>query len=415
MRRVWPLTLRGTGALLLAFTCFVAANELGTVELVYFGVLLLAVLAAAFASLHVIRRTETVTRMLSPDVPAAGGDAQVTVRVEVRTALPTSPGSWRDTLPRGVGGSARGAFPAIGSGMRGGDRAVEVHYELETVRRGIHWLGPLQVTSTDPFGLARRSGLLGERTRVVVAPAIVDLPPLAEHAGQTGGTLRTTTTQLGQGTDNLVARPYASGDSMRRIHWRATAHRDELMVRQEEQESTPEATVVFDRGAARWTPRAVDAPGLDDRFETGLSVCVSVVARLVHDGYTVRLIDTDGTALWDPIDGGDTSSVQAMTTQFATITARTHEALSRLPELFGGTQTGPIVLIVGQLTATDAEALTALPHHSALPILAAVAPADDALDRAAASGWHAVAIRPGSDLATAWASAVERGVTRVAV
>ena len=414
MGRVWPLTLRGTGALVLAFACFIAANEVGVVELVYFGVLLLAVLAAAFASLYLMRRTETVTRMLYPDVPAVGGDAQVTVRVDVRTALPTAPGSWRDILPKGIGGTARGAFPAIGSGLRGGDRAVEVSYDLETVRRGIHWIGPLQVTSTDPFGLARRSSTMGERTRVVVAPAIVDLPSLAEYAGETGGTLHTTTTQLGQGTDNLIARPYASGDSMRRIHWRATAHRDELMVRQEEQESTPEATVVFDRGIPRWSAPAADQPGRDDNFEAGLSACVSAVARLVHDGYTVSLLDSDGTPLWDPIEGGDTTTVEALTTQFATLTARRGESLAHVSGLFGGTQTGPVVLIVGRLEAEDAAALAVIPHHCALPILLAVAPVADALERATASGWHAVAVAPHADLAMAWASAGERGVSRVA-
>ena len=95
---------------------------------------------------------------------------------------------------------------------------------------------------------------------MTVAPAIVDLPPLTDFAGEAGGTLHTTTNQLGQGADNLVARPYVPGDSMRRIHWRATAHRDELMVRQEEQESTPEASVVLDRGVLRWSPEAMQAP-----------------------------------------------------------------------------------------------------------------------------------------------------------
>jgi uncharacterized protein (DUF58 family) len=412
MRRIWPLTLRGTGALVLALACFVAANELGVVELVYFGVLLLAVLAAAFASLYFIRRTETVTRMLTPDVPAVGGDATVTVRVDMRTALPTAPGSWRDTLPKGVAGAAKGSFPAIGSGLRGGDRAVEVNYSLEAVRRGIHWIGPLQVTSTDPFGIARRSGLLGERTRVVVAPAIVDLPSLAEYAGDTGGTLHTTTSQLGQGADNLIARPYASGDSMRRIHWRASAHRDELMVRQEEQESTPEATVVFDLGTARWSPASAEAPGRDARFEAGLSACVSAVARLVHDGYTVLLLDAEGMPLWDPIEGGDAASVEAMNTQFATLTARRGDALAHVADLFSGGQTGPVVLIVGRLEAADAAALAAIPHHSALPVLMAVSPTAGAVEAAAASGWHAVGLGPDVDLAAAWASTGERGLSR---
>ena len=94
---------------------------------------------------------------------------------------------------------------------------------------------------------------------------------------------------------------------MRRIHWRASAHRDELMVRQEEQETTPEAVVVLDRGAPRWAAEAMGAPGADPGFEAAVTTCVSAVARLVLDGYSVEVIDSDGTALAERIDGGDMS------------------------------------------------------------------------------------------------------------
>ena len=57
----------------------------------------------------------------------------------------------------------------------------------------------------------------------------------------------------------------------------ALAHRDVLMVRQEEQESTPEASVVIDRGAARWGAEAMFAPGTDPAFELGVVMCVSAV------------------------------------------------------------------------------------------------------------------------------------------
>src|SRR5690349_18156691 len=100
MRRLWPLTVRGTGAAVLAVACFVIANEVGIVELMYFGILLIAVLVASVASLYLTRRTDTVTRSLSPDVATVGRDSLVTVRVGVRTALPTAPGTWRDTVPK---------------------------------------------------------------------------------------------------------------------------------------------------------------------------------------------------------------------------------------------------------------------------------------------------------------------------
>lgn len=417
MRRAWPLTARGTGALVLAIACFIVASEAGLVELMYFGILLLAVVAASVASLYVGRRTDSVTRSLVPDVASVGQDARVSVRVEVRTALPTAPGTWRDTLPRGLSGEAEGAFPALGSGLRGGERggarSIDLVYTVTGAHRGVHSLGPLTVRSSDPFGLARRTVVFRQRTPVTVAPAVVDLSPLIDYAGATGGMLHTTTDQLGQGSDNLVARPYAPGDSMRRIHWRATAHRDELMVRQEEQESTPEATVVLDRAALRWSPDALRAPGADPGFETGVSACVSAVARLVHDGYAVEVLDAEGRVLVDRIDGGDLTEVDAMLVQFATITALRDDALPRLSRMFAGISTGPVVLIVGRLDPADAVALAPVPHHSTLPVLLAAMPVGDALDIAADHGWHVAAAGPDRDLALAWANAIGRGVHHV--
>lgn len=417
MRRVWPLTVRGTGALVLAIVCLVVAQEASLAELMYFGILLLAVVAASVASLYAGRRTESVTRSLSPDVVSVGSEARVAVRVGVRTALPTAPGTWRDALPKGLRGKAAGAFPALGSGFlggeRGGARSIDLVYTVTGARRGVHSLGPLTVQSSDPFGLARRTVVFSQRTPVTVAPAVVDLAPLIDYAGATGGMLHTTTDQLGQGADNLVARPYASGDSMRRIHWRATAHRDELMVRQEEQESTPEAAVVIDRAARRWSPDALQAPGADPGFEAAVSACVSAVSRLVHDGYAVEVLDTEGTVLIDRIDGGDMMSVDGLLVQFATMTARRDDDLPRLPRLFAGISTGPIVLIVGRFDPSDAAAVGPVAHHSTLPVLLAAAPVAGALDLAADHGWHVAAIDAERDLGPAWANAIGRGAHHV--
>ncbi len=411
MRRLWPLTARGTGAVALAVACFVIANEVGIVELMYFGILLVAVLAASVASLYLTRRSDTVIRSLSPDVATVGRESLVTVRVGVRTALPTAPGTWRDTMPKGLSARAQGVFPALGSGLRGAERVVQLSYTVEGERRGIHPIGPLQVTSTDPFGLARRTTVFGERTPVTVAPAVIDLPPLNNFAGEAGGTLHTTNNQLGQGADNLIARPYVPGDSMRRIHWRATAHRDELMVRQEEQESTPEATVVMDRGVLRFSPEAMQAPGADPGFEAAVSACVSVVTRLVHDGYAVEVIDSDGTVLAERIDGGDMTEVEGLVNQFASLTARRDDHLGKLVRVFAGVMTGPVVLIVGRFDPADAEIVAPVAHHSTLALLLAVAPVGDSLERAADLGWHTAAVDPEGDLAAAWSSAAERGVS----
>ena len=443
MGRLWPLTIRGTGAVLLGLGCLIVAADRGVVQLLYVAMLLFAVVGAALLALYAVRRAEGITRTVEPDVLTVGREGRVTVRVSLRAALASGSGTWRDALAPGLAwcdparegalsadaaapsvmtagfrrrattGAARGVFPALESGLRGEAHTVDVDYRVRGVRRGMPAIGPFSVSSTDPFGLVRRTHVMSERTTVVVAPEIVDLPALNDLPGEAGGTRHSATNELGQGSDNLIPRAYVPGDSMRRIHWRASAHRDELMVRQEEQESTPSATVVLDLSTRRYTMDAMRGPGLDPGFESAVSACVSVVARFVREGYTVAVIDSDGHPLGDALDGGDLAAVEVLAGDFATLLTRRDDHLAQLVPLFAGAAGGPLVVVVGQFDAADAALLGPVAHHSSLPLLFAVAPVGDALSRAAASGWHVAAIPPDADLALAWQSAVERGVGHV--
>ncbi|MCT9820974.1 DUF58 domain-containing protein [Microbacterium sp. W1N] len=409
----WPLTLRGTGAVILAIACFLLAHEFKIAELLYVCVLLLAVVAASVLTVYLVGRSESVTRSFSPDGVTVGRTVRVRLQVTVRSALPTAQGVWREHLPAGLEGEAAGVFPALSSATGTRFEAVELDYEIDAVRRGIRSVGPLTVTSTDPFGFARRRHTVGAPVAVTVAPAVVDLGAVSDLPGEAGGSVHTSTNQLGQGADNLVPRHYVPGDSMRRIHWRASAHRDQLMVRQEEQETTPEAIVVLDRGVHRWTAEAFRAPGEDPGFEEAVSAAISVVARLVHEGFAVHLIDVDGTEIGESVQAHDTAGVEALAADLATTVARRDLPLEPLVRRFHGSMTGPFVLITGRVDQADAEVLAPLAHHSALPVLLAVAPQHDALDLAARAGWHTAAVHPGGDLAAAWAAAVDRGATRV--
>lgn len=409
MRRLWPLTVRGTGALILGLACIIAAGRLGLVELVWFGVLLLTLTAASMIVVWAARGRADVTRVIAPRRPVAGGEIDVAVRVLMRTALPASGGRWRDGLSDGLTGDADGVFPTIPSGLSRGEREARVTYSVTAERRGIHWLGSLELTSTDPFGIARRTVALGEPTRVVVTPAVVELPSLAGVPGRSGGADAVRLNRLGQGSDDVIARPWAPGDSMRRIHWRASAHRDELMVRQEEQESSPEATVVLDRGVARWSPEAMESGAADEAFESAVRACASVVARLAHDGYAVDVCDADGALLCDRIDPGDAGGLEAAMLMLATVQARLDDQLLALADLFAGETTGPLIVVTGRLDEADAATLSAVGHHSSFPVLLTTSPGPGALD--AASGWAAAQLH--DDVSRSWHAAVDRRLGHV--
>ncbi len=113
-------------------------------------------------------------------------------------------------------------------------------------RRGLYTLGPLTVTSGDPFGIFRFNRRFGFRQRLLVYPRAVDLPnfyvPPAHLPGE--GRFRRRTHYV---TPNVSGvRQYQPGDSLNRIHWPTTARTNELMAKVFELDPASDIWVVLD-------------------------------------------------------------------------------------------------------------------------------------------------------------------------
>lgn len=383
MRRRRTLTLRGAGALLAGLGCVIAANMLGAAILLYVGVLLLALTVLSILVVVLPRRSGTVTRQVSTDLLTVSETSRVTLRFSLR-ALRAPRGLWRDVLPDAVSGDAAGEFPS---------ETGRLSYLITGVRRGVWPVGPLVLRTVDPFGLAQREQEFGETRTVTVVPEVFTLAPLTIRVGAAGGTAQTSSSRLGQGSDNLSPRRYISGDSMRRIHWRATAHRGQLMVRQEEEESSPDALVILDRSAARWS-----ASSADDAFETAVSLCASAAVHLMQEGYGVDVIDSAGVLLGTL--RGHEDDRDGLLVALALVSPRGE--FRDLASLVGGTPPGPLVYITGEIDAEDAALLR--PSGAAAPMLFATAPAAGVETVAAQLGWRFSEL--GDDLAEAWEDAL---------
>jgi hypothetical protein len=83
-----------------------------------------------------------------------------------------------------------------------------------------------------------------------------------------------------------IARPYAPGDDIRRIHWRASARTGRLMTREDEPTAGRSAVVVLD------TTRR---EGLSGQIEEALvSHAATVLESLGLNGWEVRIVDASG-------------------------------------------------------------------------------------------------------------------------
>lgn len=381
-----PLTARGWGSLLSGILLIIAANIVSARPLLYIGVLLMTLPLVCLVIVQLPRRRGEVRRQISTDLLAVGETSRVHVRFDL-WSLGVPNGVWRDTLPAAVRGDATGGYPEDA-----------LRYDVEGVRRGISLLGPLLLRTTDPFGLAQREQAFGDTRTITVVPQTVVLTSLPTKVGAAGGTAQTRSTRIGQGADNLIPRPYSAGDSRRRIHWRATAHRGSLMVRQEEEEASPDALVVLDRAADRWDRSGVDP---DPTFESAVTLCASVALRLEQDGYSVDVVDGSGSPLGAL--RGHEEDREDLLIALATVGPRgqTHD----LRSIVGSTPPGPLVLITGHLTDDEAEKLTTA--GAAAPLLFPAIASVDALAAARAHGWRP-ALLPSSvvELADSWASAL---------
>ncbi len=129
-------------------------------------------------------------------------------------------------------------------------------------RRGRYTLGQLTLTSGDPFGLFQMQRELTPTSHLVVYPMTVDISRFALPVGilPGGDALRRRTHYITANASSV--RDYVPGDSFNRIHWRSTARRNRLIVKEFELDPLADIWLVPDMNQY-----AHIAPDKADEFE----------------------------------------------------------------------------------------------------------------------------------------------------
>jgi uncharacterized protein (DUF58 family) len=135
----------------------------------------------------------------------------------------------------------------------GSKRTFAWTIQTRCMQRGRYTLGPLTLTSGDPFGLFKTTRHLEEPSpsTIIVYPPTVEVPSFAPLVGflPGGDTMRRRTHYV---TTNVSGvRDYAPGDSFNRIHWPSTARTGQLISKEFELDPTADVWLLWDleRGA----------------------------------------------------------------------------------------------------------------------------------------------------------------------
>lgn len=106
------------------------------------------------------------------------------------------------------------------------------YIETPCLVRGEFQLGPLTILSGDPFGLFLSPRRLGVTSKVIVYPATVPVNHFELPMGMISGGEAQRRRAHFVTTNAAGVRDYVPGDSFNRIHWRTSARKDRLVVKE---------------------------------------------------------------------------------------------------------------------------------------------------------------------------------------
>ncbi len=282
------MTRQGGAALFAGVASLVIGRIFGVLELFVIGAAFIAATLGALLWVQIRRPKIEAGRWIHPSVLVAGDTGRVDLHLLHRGGIRSTRFELAETVSR-AGSPDHVARLTVGSLAAGATSTAG--YQLPTSVRGIVHLGPLEIETRDPLGVARRRAVVAGLDQVVVAPRtyLLDMPQLGQ--GTLGRHLLIQARRLGPG-DFHSLRDYVEGDEPRSIHWRMSARSENLVVKEHTVEGLRRCTVILD---------ALDG---SYRESSGFERAVTAAASLVHSadraGLTTRFVTGGGVDLRGP-------------------------------------------------------------------------------------------------------------------
>jgi uncharacterized protein (DUF58 family) len=398
--------------LLLAFGLYIASWGFGTNAMYPVAVGLFAAPLLAWLWVRLTAKPTALRRRTGKRELVEGG--RVVVEVEVRGDGGLLPA--RATMTDKVGDLGVQEVPLrhIGHALRG-------RYVIDPAPRGRYTLAAAELVVDDPLGLAESRTALERSDTLLVYPRVYALAGLFTDAGSAGGDEGRALLHRTAGYDLHSIRDFQQGESLRRVHWRSTAKRRKLMVKELTELPRDESAVLLDCDRTA----EVGPPG-SSSFDAQVRAAASLLNRMVEAGQRCSLVIHGPTRRRIRIQagGGDWGTALAA---LAAVRADAHRPLSAmLTEALGATGAAEAVdaaqlyIVTGALGPQMANRVLAL--RSARRDVAVVSvdaasfagvehvpgAADAAALQLAASGVAVARVRAGDDIGEVLSSAMAR-------
>ncbi|MDP8253691.1 MAG: DUF58 domain-containing protein [Candidatus Kaelpia aquatica] len=166
---------------------------------------------------------------------------------------------------------------------------LEFDYIIKIKARGVHNLESVQAESSFPLGLWKRVVNFSYRSKITIYPEFYEVPQFAvSYRGMRSEFANTSSNRSGMGGNFLQIRKYQYGDSLKNVHWRATARTGKLMIRELEKFTLSNLSIVLDSSSNM-------VLGLleESNFEYAIKTVATIANKALSTRYHVKFIYYD--------------------------------------------------------------------------------------------------------------------------
>ncbi|MGE5197032.1 MAG: DUF58 domain-containing protein [Deltaproteobacteria bacterium] len=164
---------------------------------------------------------------------------------------------------------------------------IENTYDGYCPKRGIYWIGPLTVITSDPLGFFRKDKIVHVSSKLTVYPKVFNIRELGSfNKGVVPPRYGAhTTRKSGDYEEFFGIREYHQEDGLRKIHWPSSARHNQLMVRHFEQTGAYSATIILDLKYGNNL-----GAGKETTLEYSVKIAASLAKYFLDQGFLVQLL-----------------------------------------------------------------------------------------------------------------------------
>ncbi|MBQ7886713.1 MAG: DUF58 domain-containing protein [Clostridia bacterium] len=269
------MTARGFYTLLFGAVMLLTALSVGSQGAFLLGACALTAFALALLSVLFARFSFRLTQRLSCGETDRGSSCAYTLSLRMLAPLPIAPLSLRVCLPSGR--EREFLLPARLFGRTESDNSFPCPHV------GVFPVGVLSLSFCDVFGLfSLRHEVRTPPVPVTVLPVPRDTAPLPTSPGE--GESTSAQRAHADRTTPADTRAWQEGDELKRVHWKLSMRRQELMVHTYETPQRPDALILLDLAPPPFEG-AQRAAAIDALCET----CAGVLKSLLDSRRIARL------------------------------------------------------------------------------------------------------------------------------